>query len=137
MGTVVFLSWPLFVGQGLYRLQQDRFNFKLNYYGFLINSITFLSAYTMRLVFPLEEWLTSSGINVLFDIYIFAAALHYMMFPSLILNSIEKNRKVKVTECIGDFFLTVFLPVGIWFLQPRINAVAMNNLGKDSNILHI
>ena len=33
----------------------------------------------------------------------------------------ELQREVKVKEVLGDFFLFLFFPLGVWFLQPRVN----------------
>ena len=35
----------------------------------------------------------------------------------------KNNREAGLSESIGDFFLTFFLPLGIWFLQPRTNKI--------------
>ncbi len=42
-------------------------------------------------------------------------------FVAKVLKSFEKQRNVRQVEFLGDFLLLVFFPVGIWFIQPRIN----------------
>ena len=56
--------------------------------------------------------------------YVFYAFLYYLSFPGRSLRTIENKRLPDFGEYIGDFFLVLFLPIGIWFLQPRINRIA-------------
>lgn len=79
------------------------------------------------------QGMTFSGVEAIPGFYVFFAFLHFLMFPARTLKSIEKDKKADIGECIGDFFLIVFLPIGIWFLQPRINRVA---LGQEEKILN-
>jgi hypothetical protein len=73
-----------------------------------------------------------TGLPALGGFYVLFAGLHVMLFPVRVLKTLELRRNVRWGECIGDFFLSVFLPLGIWFLQPRINKVyAEGNNGES------
>ncbi|MBR4841441.1 MAG: hypothetical protein IK005_13350, partial [Paludibacteraceae bacterium] len=39
----------------------------------------------------------------------------------------ELQRRVQVKEVLGDFFLFLFFPVGVWFLQPKVNRMCEEN----------
>ena len=39
----------------------------------------------------------------------------------------ELQRRVQVKEVLGDFFLFLFFPVGVWFLQPKVNRMYEEN----------
>lgn len=53
-----------------------------------------------------------------------AWALWYVFyFMAKALKSVETQSEVSFTDCIGDFMLLIFLPIGIWFIQPRINKI--------------
>ncbi|MBR4841447.1 MAG: hypothetical protein IK005_13385 [Paludibacteraceae bacterium] len=54
---------------------------------------------------------TLGGILLLLGIYLLAKAMRVA----------ELQREVKVKEVLGDFFLFLFFPLGVWFLQPRVN----------------
>jgi hypothetical protein len=43
------------------------------------------------------------------------------------LKSIELDRKVSFKECIVDTILLFVFPIGIWFIQPRINRLFLAN----------
>lgn len=42
------------------------------------------------------------------------------------IKTIELNRKVTFSDYLGEFLLLWFFPVGIWILQPKINAILNN-----------
>jgi len=66
---------------------------------------------------------TFNGLAVIPMFYVFYASLHFIAFPVKTLKSIELNRKASFGDYIGDFFLMFLLPIGIWFLQPRIRQI--------------
>lgn len=49
--------------------------------------------------------------------------IYTLYFIAKTLVSAELQREAHFSDYIGEFFLTWILPVGIWFLQPRINAI--------------
>lgn len=83
-----------------------------------------LTAYAAVMIISDGEGMTFNGLAALPGFYVFYAFLYFMMFPARALKSIEKGKKADISEYIGDFFLIIFLPIGIWFLQPRMNKVA-------------
>jgi peptidoglycan/LPS O-acetylase OafA/YrhL len=120
-GGVILFSWTLLTGHALYQILPERI--KLNYNLFLLNSFISLTAFlTIRIVYEGQDF-SFDGFAALPGFYFVFACLHFLIFPVRALRSIEKGTKASVSECIGDFLLIVFLPIGIWFLQPRINKV--------------
>jgi hypothetical protein len=120
-GMTLYFSWMLFVGHGLYQLLPDQID--MNYNLFIINSFVWLTAYIVVMILSDGEGMTFTGLAALPLFYVFYAFLHYIMFPVRTLRSIEKGKTADIGECIGDFLLVIFLPIGIWFLQPRINKI--------------
>jgi len=114
-GATICFLWPLLIGIGLYKFLPEEIN--LNYNLFIINSFIWITAY---IVFAIIYDMT---LNFLPGFYLFYAFIHYLTFPARTLKSIEKGEKAVLGEYIGDLLLIIFLPVGIWFLQPRINKV--------------
>lgn len=55
------------------------------------------------------------------------------------LRSAEMQKEAHFSDYIGEFFMIWFFPVGIWFLQPRINALVNGAppaiSGSDSKLL--
>lgn len=122
IGMTAYFSWIFLMGHGLYQLLPTKI--ELNYNLFLINSFIWLTAYVIVMIISDGQGMTFNGVAAIPAFYVFYAFLHFLMFPARALRSIESNRKAGIGECIGDMLLIIFLPIGIWFLQPRINIVA-------------
>jgi len=119
IGGIIYFSWPILIGHELNQLLPN--HVKLNYNLFIFNGFVWLTVYLGITIISDGEGVTYNGIAALPGFYAFYALLHCLMFPARALKSIERNKKVDVGECFGTFFLILFLPIGIWFLQPRIN----------------
>lgn len=50
-----------------------------------------------------------------------ACIFFVLFFNAKALKSVELQRSALLGDYVGEFFLFWFFPVGIWFLQPRIN----------------
>jgi len=51
---------------------------------------------------------------------------HNMYFVAKTIKTVELQRPTTFSDFIGEFFLIWFYPIGIWILQPRINALCEN-----------
>ncbi|WP_126249134.1 hypothetical protein [Chitinophaga rhizosphaerae] len=56
----------------------------------------------------------------LFSIY---CIFYCMYFIAKVLKTVELRRPVTFSDFAGEFFMIWFFPIGIWFLQPKINAI--------------
>ncbi|HLP56329.1 MAG TPA: hypothetical protein VK151_14930 [Fluviicola sp.] len=54
-----------------------------------------------------------------------------LYFIAKTLVSAELQREAHFSDYIGDFFLIWFFPVGVWFIQPRVNKIVSE--GQFSN----
>lgn len=53
--------------------------------------------------------------------------MFYMMyFVAKTYKTVELQREVKFVDFMGEFFMIWFFPIGIWIMQPKINAMAVN-----------
>ncbi len=48
---------------------------------------------------------------------------HSLYFVAKTIKTSELQRKVTFSDFIGEFFLIWFYPIGIWFIQPKINRI--------------
>ncbi|HZX73375.1 MAG TPA: hypothetical protein VFE57_03080 [Cyclobacteriaceae bacterium] len=48
---------------------------------------------------------------------------YLLYFTSKSLKSVELQRAVTFNDYAGEFFLLWFFPIGIWLIQPRVNAL--------------
>jgi CDP-diglyceride synthetase len=121
-GTVIYFLYTFLIGHELYQLLPRKV--ELNYNLFVVNSFVWLTAYIIVMILSNGQGMVFHGIEALPAFYVFYALLNYFAFPARTLKSIELNRQATLREYIGDFFLIVLLPIGIWFLQPRVNKIA-------------
>jgi hypothetical protein len=57
------------------------------------------------------------------NLLVIFCAIYCLYFTSKTLVSAELQREAHFSDYIGDFFLIWLYPIGIWFIQPRINAL--------------
>ena len=48
---------------------------------------------------------------------------YLLYFVSKTIRTIELERPVTFSDFIGEFFMIWFFPIGIWFIQPRLNKI--------------
>lgn len=60
---------------------------------------------------------------VIVPLHLFSMAgiFYSIFFVAKTLKSVELQRPATFSDCIGEFFLLWFFPVGVWVIQPRIN----------------
>lgn len=87
-------------------------------------------AYSARyMIFPALDFFDGS-INRFATLFAVGSAIYCSYFAARLLNSVEQQRDVAFREFAGDFFAFIFYPIGVWWLQPRINKV----FGRDSEV---
>lgn len=59
----------------------------------------------------------------IFHFFSIFCILHTFFFVAKTIRSAELQRNTTFSDFAGYFFLTWFFPVGVWFLQPKINAL--------------
>ncbi|HWA36202.1 MAG TPA: hypothetical protein VG737_18805 [Cyclobacteriaceae bacterium] len=124
-GAILYLLYPIVLGHALFQLLPEKID--LNYNLFLFNSFIVLSVYSgMAIVFNGEST-HFTGLAALPVFYFMYAIVHIYLFPARVLKSIERDSRVGAGECFGAFLLVVFAPIGIWFLQPRLNKILENS----------
>lgn len=129
-GFCLSFIWPLAVGHELQAYLPPRVS--ANYNFFVINFFIWFVAYIAIVILSDGEGMTFNGLAAIPGFYVVFALLYTLAFPAKMLKSIEKEGEVTFGEYFGDFLMVVLLPIGIWFLQPRINKV-MGIHEVDSN----
>lgn len=60
-------------------------------------------------------------IFLIFHFLSIACIFYSFYFTAKTYKSVELQKEVTFSDCMGEFFLIWFFPIGIWFLQPKIN----------------
>jgi len=130
-----FIMWLWSVGVGLQPLISEPLRPKLTMFrvcalfpviymtlfsGFIINSIqgTGPNPYIFLFIVPLH-------------FFAMFCMLYNMFFVAKTYKIIELQREVDLSDFIGEFFLLWIYPVGIWFIQPKINKMAEKIITQD------
>jgi len=124
VGFWIFMTYPFLVGYSIQKHLPN--NISLNNNLFQINFLIIIGAYSIVMILSDGQGMSFSGLEAIPFFYVFYAFLHSLSFPAQSIKTIELGRKAKLGDYLGDFFLIVFLPIGIWFLQPRISRIAAN-----------
>lgn len=118
-GFLILISWPLILGIELYKYLPNRI--ELGNTLFIINGFIIILLVTAVVILVEERKIALRGLSALPAFYIFYAYFHLHYFPGKLLKIIETRREGSFADYIGYGVLIFFWPIGIWFLQPRIN----------------
>jgi hypothetical protein len=119
IGFTVVQLWQFFLTNELIKMVPKVYGLKTNLYYF--NVLLFFISYLTAIYMFNGKGFNVKGVYALIGFYVFYASLQSFGFAARIIKSKELNRKSKKRESIGYFFLFLFLPIGIWILQPKIN----------------
>ncbi|MBS1779969.1 MAG: hypothetical protein JST70_11630 [Bacteroidetes bacterium] len=62
-------------------------------------------------------------IVVLLHLFSMFCIFYCLYFVAKSLKAVELERPVSFSDYAGEFFLIWFFPIGVWFIQPRINSI--------------
>ncbi len=64
-----------------------------------------------------------ASLGIIIPLHLFAifCVIYCLNFVAKSLKAVEWQRPVTFSDYAGEFFLIWFFPIGIWFIQPRIN----------------
>lgn len=122
-----FFSWFYSLGNGLYKKLPPKVDLNIRFFRI---SIFLPVVYIFLFIgFMLISLFLDKGEPNLY--YFFAIIpIHFFMmfcvvyqlyFISKSLKSVELQREVTFNDYSSEFFLIWFYPIGVWFIQPRVN----------------
>jgi len=129
LGLVLYVIYPFSIVYQLFDYIPKRLRF--SYAFFLINSILLLGSLIVISILSDGKGMTFNGLMAIPFFYLFYAFIHYFAFPSKVLKTIELERKVTIGDYIGDFFLLLFTPIGVWLIQPRVKAIIRERIVEE------
>ena len=123
IGYLIIAGYKFFIGWELYVLIGPKwpFNFKL----FIVNSIITGIGWPLVMVLTNYHGLSFNLQNAIPLLYFTFALFHTHALPMKMLVSIEENRKVNFGAYFGELLLLTIWPIGVWFIQPRLNKIAL------------
>ena len=91
---------------------------------FFISLISFMIFSMMSMIAGVfASTMTSVGVGLIFFLHLFSmfCIFYVMYFAAKTFKTVELQREVSFSDFVGEFFLLWFFPIGIWFLQPKVN----------------
>lgn len=125
IGLFIILMYPFIIGYALQKYVLNKIILNINLFQF--NLLVFFAVYSVIMIISDGKGMIFSGLISLPFYYVFYAMMNSFAFPAKTIRSIELNQEARFGDYIGDFFLIFFLPIGIWFIQPRINRIVRND----------
>ena len=71
----------------------------------------------------LHNWEVSTAIIVPFHLLAMACILYLFLFVAKNLAQVETRKPASFADYAGSFLLLWFFPIGVWIIQPKINAL--------------
>ncbi|WP_460541071.1 hypothetical protein, partial [Echinicola sediminis] len=142
-GDTIFLVWVLKVNEELYRRSQGRTIHSLTIFqtSLLITFcyISFILLFTDGYSISSEKdnyaeygWLI--WIYIPFSIFIPVSALYAIYFTSSLINQLERELfTIKEDNSFLLFAALFFFPIGIWWVQPRINRILKTPIEEEKS----
>jgi hypothetical protein len=120
---LLLLSWFGVLGIWLNQFVSEDLRSATNFFKFsIIFPVAIIISLEVLFIFRPSNSSLLNFVFPLYFLYIFCL-LYDLNFISKNLVLAEKNDKVKIEEYIGPFFALWFFPIGLWFIQPRVNAL--------------
>ncbi|WP_400193401.1 hypothetical protein [Hymenobacter sp. B81] len=119
------LIWLGLLGNSLYL--EDGPRYKFNVAWFLFDVVVVLVALAVSLLLASDDFhvtgtsIKAKGWAMLPMLYVLFARWHTVWLPAALLVAIEQKRRPSLGEYTIPFLLLANWPIGIWFIQPRIN----------------
>ena len=134
----VFLGWFWSIGVGLQSRIPDDIPMKVGRFkAFIVFPLIYIVLLLVYIGFMFNSLISNSEppnpaiFMLIFPLHLFAmfCMFHSLYFVAKTIKTAELQRKTTFGDFAGEFFLLWFYPVGIWFVQPRVNKLA-----KDSDL---
>lgn len=130
----LFLSWFYYLIKGLNKkiqyqnLKTDSSNLNLFYFFPVVYMLAIYWFFPLGFVDSSEENNSINGLSMVIVVpaHLFSMfCIFYLMFKAAkTIKIAEVQKPVSFGDFAGEFFLLWFFPIGIWFLQPKINKLA-------------
>jgi len=119
----------------------------------LLFPVVYMLVYGIGMFFYLQNFMTNmdsfnpnDGMAGFFAIWAFsllggllsfASSLHNYYFTARSYKTAELQRKTTFGEYVGEFFMSWFLFVGIWIMQPKLNRWLVNGPDQDDDFIDL
>ena len=132
LGSLIYFLWYFFVGIELTLLLPPRA--ALPKPVFIFNAFLLLILYATVIIYFNGHFSSNSWVGFLMGLYFLYAIIQFSSFPWKVLKTIEMGFEASFSQYFKYTILMIFWPIGIWWVQPRINAIAIRNDEIDQEV---
>ncbi|HOI27775.1 MAG TPA: hypothetical protein PLN63_09085 [Paludibacteraceae bacterium] len=151
--SMIFYVWIWSVATGLQKRLPENATmnfklFKIAFFSLLISSLLIVGAMIYAFSFAKEIFVngindsnnatTSGGSTVPFFglisivyILVLAAMFYIFYFTAKTIKMAEYQHDVKLSDYIAEIFMVWLLPIGIWFIQPKVNKIVSEEMNVE------
>ncbi|OON65299.1 hypothetical protein [Hymenobacter sp. CRA2] len=128
LSTLLVVAWLVLMGNTLMQVGQPVQGYSAT--RFIVNSLIVVAALAYSYVAEDESFQITStsfhatGLWMPVMLYTLLAYLQLHWFPASLLVAREQGRRPDFSQVIGPFLLLIFWPIGVWFMQERLNDFA-------------
>lgn len=123
-GLIIYFLWYFAVGLELAELLPPRVELPRTL--FIINALVLIISMLLIISVYGGNFSSNGFLGFLWIAYTMYAMFQFMLFPSKALKSVEKGSEATIGQHFGYFLLTIFWPIGIWWIQPKLNRIQSN-----------
>ncbi|TGE26183.1 hypothetical protein [Hymenobacter metallicola] len=116
-----YFTWFALLGNRLFLLLPRNVDFSLTW--FLVDTVVVIATFAATVILTDDRSFQGEGLMALPVFYVFFAAGHTFWFLAATLVAVEKRRRPEFGFYFGTLLLFLFWPIGVWFIQPRLNKV--------------
>ena len=132
----IFFSWFYSLGTALHKRLPESVKMKLTTFKIFL----FIPFIYIMVLCGLMFWVFNTVVAgdrapnlswflLIIPIHLFSmfCIFYCLYFVAKTLKAVELQKPVTFNDYVGEFFLIWFYPVGVWFIQPRVNKLFVKN----------
>lgn len=125
LSIFILTIWLILQVNELSSLRPSQAGYNINW--FLMNAFLVLSAWAYSVIMEDPSFYISTtswhaeGVRGWVFLYVAFAYLHMHWFPASLLYTTEHGQRPDFSQTVKWFLLYFFWPIGVWFIQPRLN----------------
>lgn len=119
IGFILYFFWYFAVGYEL----SDIASIKLNKTLFTFNAFFVIASLLMIFLFFDKNYSSNSFLGFIWVTYFMYALIYLFTYPVRLIKSIELDKKARFGQYLGLLLLSIFWPIGIWWIQPKLNKI--------------
>lgn len=124
-GLMIYFLWYFAVGLQLTKHFPPRI--ELGRTMFIINALVLVLSMLILITAFDGEFSSNGFFGFVWVVYLMYAVIQFIFFPARALKSVEQQAEIGFHQYFGYFLLMLFWPVGIWWIQPKLNRIGRPN----------